>query len=103
MAPSCSIYDVKFTNLAEEYKNGVEENLSEDVDFFHADPPYNVRKFQNDDHADFDVLGLNDMRDMAQNLGDLMKPGAQGLVSCADLQFLSEKKALFGKNRKARQ
>lgn len=76
------------------------ENLSGNWNLVPADHPYNVRRGQTDDHSDYDVTELNDMKDMAQVLGDIIKPGEHSHVLCSTPQFaLSGKNCLSEKNK----
>lgn len=72
------------------------------MDIFLADAPYNVRKDQKDDHVEYDVLGSNDMKNVAKVLGDAMKAEAHGHVFCSTLQlFLLYKACAAGKKGQA--
>lgn len=42
-------------------------------DVFLVSPPYNMRKDQNNDHAEYYVLASSDMKGMVSEFGDLMK------------------------------
>lgn len=43
-----------------------------------ANPLYNIQRDKNDDHAQKNVLGRNDLKYMAKFLGHVMKAGAHG-------------------------
>lgn len=88
IAPLCFIHDVDFKNLMEDDELVVGEDLTENVDFAPADPPYNIQRNENNAHAAYDLFGLNDAKDIAKVLGDFMKPGAHGHSFCSALQFI---------------
>lgn len=88
MASVRFIYGVGFKALTEEYKIGVGGNLSWRADLVLAEPSYNVRRAQNDDHTNYDVLESNDMKDMARVLRDMMKPVAHAHVFCSALKSI---------------
>lgn len=81
------IGDVDFKNSLEEEKFWGDVDLSGKVDFVLADPPYNVRRHQKDNHMEYSVSGSKDMKDTQKVPGDVMKPVAQGLVFYSALQF----------------
>lgn len=85
MALICFIYDEDFRNLVEEHKLGVEENLTEKIDFLLDDSPYNSQKHQSEANEAYDVFGLNGMNFIANFLGDITIPGAYSHVSCTIL------------------
>lgn len=62
-------------NLVEEQVLAVGEDLIEKVGFVLAYPPYNIRREQNDAHVAYNVLEMNNMKDMAEALEDVKKPG----------------------------
>lgn len=61
-----------------EHELDVGKVLTEKVDFLLVNPSYNVQIEQNDSYAAYHVFGLNDMKDMAEVLGDVLKPGYGG-------------------------
>lgn len=87
MAPLCSIYDASFRNLLQELELGFGEDLIGKVDFVLHDSLYNSQKDRNDAHAAYYMFGLNDMKDMANVLGDVIKPGAHVHAFCSTLRF----------------
>lgn len=85
----CSIYDVKFNNLLKGHRLGVREDLSRNVDFALADPPYDVHTDGNNDHAEYDVDILNNIENMTKVLEDVLRLRAHGPVFCSALHFSS--------------
>lgn len=79
---------MNFRTLTEQHDLGVGDELGEKVDYFLADPRYNVLSDQNDDYAKYDVFSLSNLKDMANVLGDMMKLGRHEHVSCSALQFV---------------
>lgn len=68
MALLCSIHDLDFRSMVEKHNFGLREDLSEKVEFYLAYSPYNVRRDQYNDHAEYDVLDSDDMKDIAKVL-----------------------------------
>lgn len=91
----CSIYDADFRVLVEEKRSGVGEDLSAHVDFVLIDQLYNVPTNRKNEHADYDVFGSNDLKNVAKVLGDLIKLGASRHVFCFVLQITLWRKALL--------
>lgn len=61
-------------NVAEEHEPGVQEYPREKIDFIVPNPPYNVLTDQKDEHVEYDVFRLDDMKDMAKTQGVFIKP-----------------------------
>lgn len=55
------------------------------MNFVVMDPPHNVRRYQNNAHAAYNVFGSNAMKDTAKFLGDVKEPGAHEDVFRAGL------------------
>lgn len=70
------------------HKLGVVEDQSENMAFVLADRPYNIPSSRQNKHAEYDVFILNDMKDGANNLEDVMTPGAREYVFYPALQFV---------------
>lgn len=87
MALFCFIYDSDFRNLVKEHELGAGEDQSVKVDWVLADPPYYVGSSVKKNHAEYDVFSANDMKDMTEVLGDVLKPRARGNMLYSDLQF----------------
>lgn len=62
--------------MAKEDELGTAVDLRRKEAFVPAATLCNVRRDQRDDHADYSVFRLNDMKDMACVLGDVMMLGA---------------------------
>lgn len=74
--------------LAEDHKLRVEENLSSILHFIMTYTLYSIRRNQNDDHTEYDVSRSNDMKDMANILGDAKeKPREQGTYFAPTYEF----------------
>lgn len=78
MALSCFVNDMDTRNLAEKDELEVGEDRIKTVDFLLAGLPYNVRRYEKDDHAEYNVLGTNDIKDMVKIRENVMRPGAHG-------------------------
>lgn len=89
VAAVSSIYDIDCRNLAKAHEFSTEEDLSGKVNLVLDEPIYNMRRNRNDDHADYDVVGLSDMKEMIKVLRDLMKPEFPTQVFCFTLYFAS--------------
>lgn len=63
IASSCSTHDLDRGTITEEPDFGVGKSLSGMVDMFLAVPPFNEQRYREDDHVEYDVLGLSDMKD----------------------------------------
>lgn len=75
--------------MAEEAVSDSGGDQSVKVDFVPSDPPYELRITRKNEHAEYDVFGPNDIKDMTKFLGDLMRPEAQGMCSAALYNLLS--------------
>lgn len=64
MASVCSIYELLLKTLAEEHKLCPVEDMSDKGSLVLVELLYDVRRDQNDEHADYDVFVLSDKRDM---------------------------------------
>lgn len=91
----CSIYDLGFRNVAQEYAFTVADYLSGKMGFVLAEKPYNVQKHQNNSHTEYDVFRLSRIKEMPKVSGEIMKPGADGPFSCSALQFTLSYNALY--------
>lgn len=78
---------------------GVVKNLSGKVNFVLTNPPYSVQMDQEDDLAEYYVLGLNDKKDLAKVLGDVMNPRAHEQVFSCTLKIALEYKAVVFERR----
>lgn len=61
------------------------EDLNGNVDLVLADPPYNVRKNRDNEHADHDVFTLEDIKGIAGVLEEVTKPGGHEHGFCSAL------------------
>lgn len=76
LALFCSIYDVFLRHLAVQQELFVGGDLSRNVVFVLADAPFNVQRGLEDDHAEYDVCGSSDVKNMTIVLEEVMKSGA---------------------------
>lgn len=81
-------------------EHDVEKDLDGKLYSVVAEHLNNLRKDRKDDHTEYSVLHSNDVKDLANVLGDVMKPGAHGGVFCYTLQFPSVQKLFLGIKRK---
>lgn len=88
MALVCSIYVDDYRNLAAEHKLEAEVDQNREVDLFLVDPPYNLQRDRNDDHADYDAFKSSDMEERAKFVGDIMKQKAHAHGFCSTLRFV---------------
>lgn len=58
------------------------------MDFVLSNKVENVQRIGNTLHAAYNVFGLNDMKDMAKALKEVIKPKAHWFMICSALQFL---------------
>lgn len=72
----CSIYNVNFGTLVEDQELVVGGNLIGTEGSVRAHSLYNVQRDQNDDDAEYDVLGSDVLKHMAKVLREVMNPGA---------------------------
>lgn len=72
------------------------------MDFVLTDRLYNVQRYRNYDHAELDVLGSDEMEDIAKVLRDVLQPGRQRYVLCYALQFSFCYKTLMLENEEDR-
>lgn len=87
IALTFSISDVEFRNLAEMHKLCAGDDRTKKVVPVLAGPPYNIGRNEYDDHADYDVLGSNDFKDLAKVPKDVIRPEGYAQVLCYALQF----------------
>lgn len=87
MALVSSVYYIGFRNLAKKSYRRTGKYLSGMVDFDLADLPYELRRNQNDDYADYDVFDSNHVKDMVKVLGNVIKCGAHTHLFCSALQL----------------
>lgn len=87
MTSSGSIYDLNFRNLTKKHELITGEDPCSKVRSFLIDVSYNGKRDQNNDHADYDTFGENDMIDLAKVLGDLIKSKGHAYVFCFALQL----------------
>lgn len=73
MALLCSVHNVEFKNFVEEHELCIGEDLRKNVDFILADPPYDTRRDWTDDHGEYDVFGMNNIKYMDKVIGDVLK------------------------------
>lgn len=97
MAPLCALYDVDFRNVLEEHELVAGEKMNGKVDLVLADHPYNVRRDREERNADHYVSALEDIKDMASVLEEVMKPEGHGDWFCSVLQFAIWYRALSAK------
>lgn len=74
MAPQCTISDASFRKLVEKLGLAVEKYLAWNVDLMLANTLYDVRRDQNDEHGTYNGFSLNNMMEMVNVTGDVMKP-----------------------------
>lgn len=67
---------------------------------FLANRPYSARKDQKNDHVQYGMCGLIDMKDMTMVLGGVMRPESHRQVFRVALQFAVWYKALVLEKRK---
>lgn len=87
MASSWSIYKMEFRTLAEKPVFIVREDMRSNVDFVLAVRPYNGRREWKNDHAEYDVVCSNDIKDRANVLESFIKAGAHEHLYRSALQF----------------
>lgn len=90
----CSVYDVDFRSLAEEYGIGVIEDLGRKINFVLAEASYHVPQDQYDDHPEYILEGSNNMKEIADVQREVLRPEANRHVFCFALQFSLLYKAL---------
>lgn len=80
MALLSSIHDGDCRNLSKKDELGVGKHLSGRVNFVLVERRYKDQRDKND-HAEYDVLGWNEIKHLAKVSLKFMKPRAQGPVS----------------------
>lgn len=76
-----------FRSLVENEINEGGRDITGEVDFLIADPPYNVRSENSKDNSAHDVFTDKDMEDLVEFCNVVMKEGAHGIIFCAFAQF----------------
>lgn len=74
MASLCSIYDANLKFVVEKHELGEREDLGWKANLILVSLPYNEQSDQNNDHAEYEVLGSNDTKDGANVLQHVMTP-----------------------------
>lgn len=85
-ASLCSIFAVNFRNWAEEHGLGIGEHLSSNGTLVLSNISYSIQRDLKEDHAEYDMLSTNVMKDMATVLRDVMKLGVRNHVFSSSLQ-----------------
>lgn len=62
----CFLYSISFKDLVEKHALGVGNGLHTKVDLLQTDSQYNLRRDQKDQHAEYDVFSLNDLKSIAK-------------------------------------
>lgn len=78
--------DLKFIKLVDGHELGTGEDINGKVGFVFVDPLYNVQMDWDADNLECHVLTSEKMRNMAQMIGDVIKPGVYGHLFCTLLQ-----------------
>lgn len=77
------IYNVDLKYLVKQHDRSCEKKLREKVESVLSDAPYNIRRVQKIDHAEYDLFRFNSMKNMVNVLRNVMKSGAHGHVRCS--------------------
>lgn len=81
MAQLCSIYNVNFITLAERYEPGVIGDLNANLNSVLGGPLYDVRRDQKDYDEENDLITWNNMNDVPNVLGEMMRSGIHERIS----------------------
>lgn len=100
MAEVCSINEVGLRNLDEDHEFAAEEDLTRKVEIVLTNLPYNILRDQYDDRAEYDVFRWSDINEIADVLGDVVRPGAHVQILCSSPHFTAFYSALVSEKRK---